>query len=85
MQVSKFLQYKVIESEQHLSIIPAKRVVQGAIDLVIADISTCCEYLIRYADERAGGKLPKEAHQVALKGARVLQKGHLDREPGLTQ
>lgn len=79
MQISKFLQYKVIESEQHLSVIPARRVVQGAIELVIADIPTCCEYLARYTEERATGKEPKEAHQVALRGARVIQKGHFDK------
>lgn len=79
MNISRFLQYKVIESEQHLSVIPAARVVQGAIELIIADMPTCGEYLARYTHERADGKAPKEAHQAALRGARVLQKGHFDR------
>lgn len=78
MQISKFLQYKVIEADSHVSIIPAKRVVQGAIECIAADIQTCCEYLARYTEERARGKEPKEAHQQALKGAKVIQKGHLD-------
>ena len=78
MHISKFLQYKVIEAETHVSVIPSRQTVRGAIELVIADIPTCCEYLARYTEERARGKEPKEAHQIALRGAKVIQKGHLD-------
>lgn len=80
MQISQFLQYKVIEADTHVSIIPGRNSVRGAIELIVADMPTCAEYLARYTYERAGGKAPKEAHQVALRGAKVLQKGHLDRQ-----
>lgn len=80
MQISKFLQYKVIEAGTHLSIISGRQVVRDAIELIIADMPTCCEYLARYTEERAAGKQPRESHQVALRGARVIQKGHFDRK-----
>lgn len=79
MHISQFLQYKVIEADKHVSIIEAKQTVQHAIELIVADMPTCGEYVARYTHERAAGKNPPEAHREALKGARVLQKGHFDR------
>lgn len=72
MNVSPLLQYKVIEAEQHISIVPSKAVVPGANNLIIANMPTCCEYLARYTEHRANGKEIKEAHELALRGANII-------------
>lgn len=78
--VSDLAQYKVCEFDSGIIIIGARDHLQrpGVINLIIADLPTCGEYLARYCYERVHGKDPKAAHAEALKGARVIAKGHLD-------
>ncbi len=72
--------YKVCEFDSGIIIIGSRDNLQrpGVVNLIIADLPTCGEYLARYCFERAAGKDPQAAHAEALKGARVIQKGHLD-------
>jgi hypothetical protein len=72
--------YKVCEFNSGIVIIGSRDNLQrpDTVELIIADLPTIGEYLARYCYERANGKDPKAAHAEALKGARVIAKGHLD-------
>lgn len=78
--VSPLQMYKVCEFDSGIIIIGGRDNLQrpGVVQLIVADLPTCGEYLARYCYERAAGKDPKAAHAEALKGARVIEKGHLD-------
>ena len=76
MNISNLLSYKVVEFDKGLCIIPAIDQLggrQGITELIIADIATCCEYLIRYTHARAKGHSIPHAHDEALKGAIVVK------------
>jgi hypothetical protein len=49
-----------------------------AIPLVEATPDDLAEYLARYLRERQLGKTMRQAHTIALQGAKVLRKGDLD-------
>lgn len=73
MEVNPLLQYKVIEAERVIAIVPHNGMVQGANNLIISDMGTCVEYLQRYTEHRLAGKEIKEAHELALHGARIVR------------
>jgi len=73
--------YKVVEFDKGVIILNAVDSMMKRPDahyLIVADFATCGEYLARYCFERAQGKDVVTAHQAALKGARVIQRGHSD-------
>lgn len=80
MNIHPTLLYKVVEFSAGLSIVAQDSIVNmpGVTNLIIASMPTCCEYLARYTEQRARGKEPKEAHQLALRGANVVSKGNMD-------
>jgi hypothetical protein len=73
VNVNPLEQYKVIEAERVIAIVPQNGVVPGANNLIIADMATCCEYLSRYTEHRINGKDIKEAHELALRGAQIVR------------
>lgn len=75
MKLSNIVSYKVIESEKALVILYAsdKLNMPGAQELIIADLATCCEFMIRYCEQRSDGKEPLQARELALRGARTLK------------
>lgn len=81
MKISTILQYKVVEADKALAIINAADSLQraGTVELIMSDMATCCEYLARYTHERARGAHPRDAHSYALKGAKVITPGDLDK------
>jgi hypothetical protein len=83
VKTSKLLNYKVVECDTSIVIVPENLVVAmpGACNLIIANLPTCCEYLARYTEHRAGGKEIREAHQLALRGANILSRGAMDGAP----
>lgn len=76
--------YKVVEADVVVAIIPqhAHLNMPNTVALIVADFATCGEYLARYCSERNAGKDPRTAHQWALRGARVVQAGDLDKPVG---
>lgn len=72
MNISPILQYKVIEHEKTLAIIGPTDTITGANNLIIADMATCCEFLIRYTEHRMRGKEVKAALELALRGANII-------------
>lgn len=73
MDINNLLQYKVIEHEKFVAIIPHNGQVPGANNLIIANWQTCLEYLHRYLEARAGGMEVKPAHEKALRGANIIK------------
>jgi hypothetical protein len=77
MNISPLLNYKVIEFDKGLAIVPAdaRTPMPGLSNLIIAPMPACCEYLAKYTEHRAAGKEVREAHELALRGAMIIQKG----------
>lgn len=75
MNINKFMQYRVVEFQTGIVITLANSQVNmpQASNLIISDMPTCCEYLRRYTEARAGGKEVKEAHEIALRGANIIK------------
>lgn len=73
MELSPLLQYKVIEAERVIAIVPHNGVVPGANNLIISDMPTCIEYLARYTEHRMDGKDIPKAHELALRGAKIIK------------
>lgn len=80
MHINEFALFKVVEIRNAVLILNALDKVENqreAVELIVADARTCGEYLLRYLHARADGAAGKgmvEAHQQALKGARVVKK-----------
>jgi hypothetical protein len=72
MNINPFEQYRVVETAQVIAIVPASAQVKDANNLIIADIETCGQYLVRYTEHRAAGKEIKAAHELALRGANII-------------
>lgn len=77
MNISPLLNYKVIEFDKGLAIVPhdARTPMPGLSNLIIGPMPACCEYLAKYTEHRARGKEIKEAHALALRGAQIISKG----------
>lgn len=77
MNISPLLNYKVIEFDKGLAIVPhdARTPMPGLMNLIIAPMPACCEYLAKYTEHRAAGKPAREAHEMALRGAMIIGKG----------
>lgn len=76
MQMNSWALYKVIEIERGLAIISAfdKSDRLDAIELVLAELPICMEYLVRYVHERAvAGQERELAHITALRGLNVIR------------
>jgi hypothetical protein len=67
--------YRVYECDHSIDIIPNGRVLMmpGAAALIEANLSTCCEFVIRYAEHRANGHDWQKAKELALRGANVIK------------
>lgn len=76
--------YKVLEFDTGLVIVPqsAHLHMPNTVGLIVADFATCGEYLARYCSERMSGKDQRAAHKWALRGAKVLKAGDLDKPVG---
>lgn len=82
MKFSTIVSYKVVETDKALVLLYAGDRVAGrpgTHELVIADLTTCCEFMARYTAERASGRDPADARTWALKGARVLEPVEMDK------
>lgn len=75
MNLNQLETYKLVEGDNHISIIKANDRIAGGFALVTTDIRTLCAYLERYMWERAGGATKEAAHEVALKGMRIIPRG----------
>jgi len=75
MKLNQLETYKIIEADNHISIVPARAAVRGSRELVVTDIRTACVYLERYMWERAGGATIEKAHAYALQGMRIVPRG----------
>lgn len=73
MNINEFTQYKVIEHDNFVAIVPQDGQVKGANNLIIAPWPVCLEYLHRYLEHRSNGMVVKEAHERALKGAQIIK------------
>lgn len=73
MNIAPLQTYKVIEHDTCIAIIPPEGTIRGANNLIIADLHTCMEYLHRYTEQRLAGKEIPEAHEIALRGARIIK------------
>lgn len=80
MNVKPLALYKVVEFDKGVIILNAVDALKrpDARYLIVADFATCGEYLARYCHERSQGRDVLTAHQAALRGARVIQRGHSD-------
>lgn len=79
MNINGVALYKVVEFEGGILLMNAldKMTDRKNVELVIADVRTCGEYLARYLYARgdgAAGKSMAEAHRQALEGAIVVKK-----------
>lgn len=72
MKLSTIVKYKVVEAPKALVILYASDKVPGSVELVIADLATCCEFLMRYSEARATGNDVEHAKELALRGARMM-------------
>ena len=75
MKLNQLETYKIIEADNHISIVPAKAAVLGSRELVITDLRTACVYLERYLWERAGGATIEKAHAYAIQALRIIPRG----------
>lgn len=71
MKVSRLAQYRLVEGDEHFSIVPSNKNVAGAHQLIISDLYNCLAYTERYLDERANGKSEREAHGIALRNVKT--------------
>ena len=74
MKLQTFVNYKVIEAEKAILVLYNGDFYRapGAIELVIAPLEVCFEFLQRYVEHRSKGKDPLEARRLALRGARII-------------
>jgi len=72
MKFSNMQLLKVVELADALVICRPQDNVPKSEPLIIADMPTVAEYLIRYHEARCKGLPLKEAHKEALKGAKVI-------------
>ena len=87
MNIAKGQQYKLVEFDRGFTIIGGSDTLggrQGVYELIIADMPTILEYLVRYTENRAMGLGMKDSHQRALIGANVIAPGVLDLPDDLT-
>lgn len=69
MKVSRLESYRLVEGNEHFTIMPARNRIAGTHELIISDMRGCLIYIERYLNERADGKAIQQAHVIALKGA----------------
>lgn len=74
MQITDTEAYKVIEAEHCLLIIgvTTKISVTKYVELIVANMVTCAEFIARYGYERSQGRGIRDAHREALKGAQII-------------
>lgn len=80
MKFSKLLMYKVVEFRGGIVIIAQHDQLQQAeaVPLIVGHSDDVAEYLVRYMHARENGKEIVEAHRISLKGAKIVEAGHLD-------
>lgn len=81
MIMIKAQKFKLIEFDSGIAILHAGDSLRGrkdATELIVADMPTIAEFLIRYQEYRAVGFDLREAHQKALAGAHIISPGVLD-------
>lgn len=85
MKISDTAQYKVIEAEHCLLIVDVTTQINvtTGVELIIANMVTCAEYIARYGYERAQGRGIRDAHKQALKGASIILQKPLYIPPGV--
>lgn len=85
MKISDTAQYKVIEAEHCLLIVDVTTQINvtTGVELIIANMVTCAEYIARYGYERSQGKGIRDAHTQALKGASIILQKPLYIPPGV--
>ena len=81
MRMQKGQQFKLVELDNAIVILRPEDNVgrqDARAELIIGDMPTCAEYLVRYQEFRAAGLSIRDAHQRALYGANVVSPGTLD-------
>lgn len=81
MIMVKNQKFKVIEFDTGIVILQAVDSLAGrkdAAELIVADMPTIAEYLVRYHEYRAYGFDLRESHSKALSGAAIIASGVMD-------
>ena len=75
MHINSIALYKVIETNNGIALINAidRSGRPETVELVVADATTCGNYLLRYLYARSAGRTMAEAHKQALADAHVVK------------